>query len=70
MTTAASRHAQYSAIAPSLVKQVGSQYPRYSVTLRVSSDQRGWKAVSLVMTGSASGVTRCAMAIEKRFSGA
>ena len=30
---------------------------------------RGWKAVSLVSTGSASGVTRWAIAVEKRFSG-
>ena len=30
---------------------------------------RGWKVVSLVKTGSASGVTRWAIAVEKRFSG-
>ena len=69
MTAAFSRQAQYSETAPSFVKQVGSQYPRYSVTLRVFADQREWNAVSLVSTGSASGVTRWAMAIEKRFSG-
>ena len=35
----------------------------------VSSLVRGWKAVSWVSTGSASGVTRWAIAFEKRFSG-
>jgi transcriptional regulator with XRE-family HTH domain len=37
--------------------------------LSVSALVRSWKAVSLVITGSASGVTRWAIAVEKRFSG-
>ena len=41
MIAAFSRHAQYSAIAPSLSKQCGSQYPRYSLKLFVSSLVRG-----------------------------
>src|SRR5262249_31145085 len=61
------RQAQYSAIPPSLLKQCGSQYPRYSTKLFVSCEVRGWNAVSLVRTGSASAVTRCAMAIENLF---
>ena len=40
------RQAQYSAIAPSLSKQCGSQQPRYSTKLFVSSLVRGWKVVS------------------------
>ena len=65
-----SRQAQYSAIAPSLSKQCGSQKPRYSTKLLVSSLVRGWKVVSRVRTGSASAVTRCAIATENALSGA
>ena len=64
ITTASSRHAQYSATAPSPLKCVGSQYPAYSTRFLVSGSIRGWKAVFFVSTGSASGVTRCAMAAE------
>jgi hypothetical protein len=70
MIAAFSRQAQYSATAPSLLKQCGSQKPRYSVKLFVSSLVRGWNDVSRVRTGSASAVTRCAIATEKVLSGA
>ena len=70
MIAAFSRQAQYSAIAPSLSKQCGSQYPRYSMKLFVSSLVRGWNDVSRVRTGAASAVTRCAIATENVLSGA
>ena len=69
MIAARSRHAQYSSVAPWLSKLVGSQYPLYSVVRLVSSEIRGWKPVSVVRVGSASGVTRCAIAAENVCSG-
>ena len=58
ITTHFSRAAQYSSMGPSLLKRVGSQYPRYSVKFRVSAEKRSWKAVCLVSSASASGVMR------------
>ncbi len=70
ITATLSRQAQYSAIAPSLSKQCGSQKPRYSTKLFVSALVRGWNVVSRVRTGSASAVTRRAIAVENVLSGA
>ena len=67
MATAFSRQAQYSSTAPWPVKAVGSQKPLYSENWRVRCDVRGWKPVSRVSRGSASGVMRKATALEKTF---
>jgi hypothetical protein len=70
MIAACSRHAQYSATAPSFEKWDGSQYPLYSTRFFVRPSVLGWKPVFWVSTGRASGVTRCAIAALKRCSGA
>ena len=70
MIAACSRHAQYSATAPSLEKWEGSQYPLYSTRFFVSASTFGWNPVFCVSTGRASGVTRWAIATLNRCSGA
>src|ERR1700742_192017 len=58
ISAACSRQAQYSATAPWVGKELGSQKFRYSVKLRVSAELRGWKPVSRVVCGGESGVIR------------
>ena len=58
VTTARSRQAQYSPIAPWAGKSCASQYPLYSTKFRVCAAKQSWNPVFFVIRTSASAVIR------------